>query len=157
MNPIQEAYRALAGAIAVLAIVAGLYLLGKHNGAEAVLADWDKEKLVLAQAVIEADQQARDKENDWQEKWKGAVNERTELEIRLEVARSAAAAADGRLRRAASDFQRRLSEASVETCRKAAVAAAGLLGECSAAYRDLAGAADGHLADLRQCEAAWPG
>lgn len=156
MNPIPEAYRMLAGAIAVLAMAAGLYLLGRHDGAEDVRADWNKEKLVLAQAAIEADKQARDKENDWQEKWKGAVNARTELEKRLEGARATAVAADDRLRRAAGDFQRRLSEASVETCRTAAGTAAVLLGECGAAYRELAAAADGHVADLGQFEEAWP-
>lgn len=145
-------YRILALAILSAALVG----FGWVMGADHVQGEWDKENLARAEADRRAEAKARAKENDWQEKWRGASNARTELEKRLEVARAAAIAADGRLRRATDDFQRRLSEASIETCRTAASTAAALLGDCSAAYRDLARAADGHVADVGQCEAAWP-
>lgn len=95
-------------------------------------------------------------ERDWNDKWKWAVNERTEAEKQLAVARDAAAAADDRLRRTTSDFRQRLSSASAEACRSAAETAAGLLGDCGERYRRVAAAASGHLADLDQCEVACP-
>lgn len=139
-------------------VLAGLALAiaGWNAGADHVQGKWDKAKAAQTESDRQAEAAARAKENDWQEKWKGAVNARTELEKRLDGARAAATAADDRLRRAADDLQRRLAAAPVETCRTAAGTAAALLGECSREYRTLAAAADGHLADLEQCEAAWP-
>lgn len=99
---------------------------------------------------------ALETERGWKDKWEGAVNERTETEKQLAVARDAATAADDRLRRTTSDFRQRLSSASAEACRSAAETAAGLLGECSERYRKVAAAASGHLADLDQCEVACP-
>lgn len=89
-------------------------------------------------------------------KLKGAIDDRTKAETLLAAARAAALAADDRLRQSRDDFRQRLSTATVEAARDAAGAAADLLGECSREYRQLAAAADGHLADLSQCEAAWP-
>jgi hypothetical protein len=99
---------------------------------------------------------ALEAEREWKGKWERAVNERTEAEKQMAVARDAATAADDRLRRTTSDFRQRLSSASAEACRSAAETAAGLLGDCSERYRRVAAAASGHLADLDQCEVACP-
>lgn len=95
-------------------------------------------------------------ERGWRKQLEDANHDRIETEKRLAGFRTAAADADDRLRRAATDFSQRLSVATLEAARHAAETAASLLGECSTAYRDVAAAADGHLADAEQCAAAWP-
>lgn len=95
-------------------------------------------------------------ERGWRNQLEDAQRERIETEQRLAGFRTAAAIADDRLRRATSDFSQRLSAATLEAARHAAATAAELLSNCSTAYRSVAAAADGHLADLQQCEAAWP-
>lgn len=95
-------------------------------------------------------------ERGWRKQLEIANHDRIETEKRLDGYRAASLVADDRLRRTAGDFGKRLSAATAEACRHAAETAAGLLGECSAAYRDVAAAAGGHLADVEQCEAAWP-
>lgn len=119
--------------------------IGYHRAAGEYAAKLAKEKEV---ALVT--------ERGWQKQLEIANHDRIETEKRLDGYRAAALAADDRLRRTAGDFGKRLSAATAEACRHAAETAAGLLGECSAAYRDVAAAADGHLADAEQCEAAWP-
>jgi len=153
---IPAPYRLLAGIAAALMLVGCIYAVGRHDGASAVRAEWNIEKAEQARDAMRDAIAKRDKERAWSEKYQGAVNDRTKLENQLAAARAAASASDDRLRRAAGDFQRRLAQASIEACRTAASTAATLLGECSAAYRDVAAAADGHAADVQQCEAAWP-
>lgn len=156
LNLIPDKYLLLVklGAVAI-AIVIALVWWGAHNASQQKIG-YDKAAGEYLAALNEQKDAARQQEVVWQKQWKGAVNERTELEKRLALSRASAAAADDRLRRATDDFGKRLSVASVEACRTAAETAAGLLGECSAAYRDVAAAADGHAADVQQCEAAWP-
>jgi hypothetical protein len=159
MNPISlipTPYRLLAGAVAIGFACLAIFALGWSTGAARVQAKWDKAKAVQLEASLAKERAARETERAWQTKYQGAINERTKTEDQLAAARSVAAAADDRLRRAAGDFQRRLSEAPAEAARAAAKTAAGLLGECSSRYRAMAAAAAGHLADLEQCEIAWP-
>lgn len=156
LNLIPMPWRvALLGIAAALLVGAAFAWWHAHNVGQQQIG-YDRAAGEYRDALEKQKDAARETERQWQEKWKGAVNERTELEKRLALSRASAAAADDRLRRATDDFSKRLSVASVEACRTAAETAAGLLGECSAAYRDVAAAADGHAADVQQCEAAWP-
>lgn len=153
---IPAAWRqALLAVAAGLALVAGVAWWKSHNAAQQKIGS-DRTAAEYQTKLNEQIDAARLREQGWFHNSERAANERTELENRLALSRASAAAADDRLRRATDDFSKRLSVASVEACRTAAEAAAGLLGECSAAYRDVAAAADGHLADLKQCESAWP-
>lgn len=127
----------------------------RHNAAERQ-SGYNRAAEEYAEKLAVAKEESLKTERWWNEKWKGSVNERTETEKRLDAARAASAAADQRLRNATDDFRLRLSEATLEASRSAAITAAGLLDECSTEYRRVAAAADGHLADLKQCESAWP-
>lgn len=159
LNPVSwipDKYLLLAKIVAVgLLVIAAFAWWSAHNAGQQKIG-YDRAADEYQTKLDEATEAARNKEDEWQEKWRVATNERAETENKLALSRAAAAAADDRLRRATDDWRNRLSVASVEACRTAASTAAGLLGECSAAYRDVAAAASGHLADLRQCESAWP-
>lgn len=156
MNPIPEAYRVLAGALAVLALVAGLYFLGKHDGAEDVRADWNKERLALAQAAIEADRHARDEKQSMQQKLNEAQNAATEREKALRADYAAAHAAARGLRDTVTALRGQLAAASPEACRATADAALVVFGECAERYRAVAEAADGHASDVETLSEAWP-
>ena len=141
--------------VAIAAAVVGAWWWEAPNDAEQKIG-YGRCAGEYAVKLAEAKDEALTIERWWDAKWKGAVNERTEDEKRLADARAASAAADQRLRNATDDFRLRLSEATLEASRSAAITAAGLLDECSTEYRRVAASADGHLADLKQCEAAWP-
>ena len=142
-------------AAAVLLVIAGVWWWHSHNAAQQQIG-YDRAATEYAVKLAEAEAAARTIEKSWFLKYERASNDRTNLENQLSRYRDAAIAADDRLRLATADFRLRLSIAPVEACREAASTAAELLGECSAAYRQVASAADGHAADVRQCEAAWP-
>lgn len=142
-------------AAAVLLVIAGVWWWHSHNAAQQQIG-YDRAATECAVKLAEAKDAARTIEKSWFLKYERASNDRTSLENKLAQYRAAAAAADDRLRLAAAEWRIRLSVAPVEACRTAASTAAGLLGECSAAYRQVAEAADGHAADVRQCESAWP-
>lgn len=156
LSLIPAPYRLLASCAAVALLLGVTYAAGHRSGAHGVQTDWDAEKAQQSREALRIAVANRAIERAWAEKLQGAVDDRTKLEIDLAAARAAAATATDRLRVAAGDFQRRLSEATAEACRTAAGAAAELLGQCGERYRQVAAAADGHLADLRQCESAWP-
>lgn len=159
LNPVSwipDKYLLLARIVAIGLLIAAAFAWWRHHNAGQQKIGYGRAAVEYKAKLDEATEAARNKEDEWQEKWRVATNERTETENKLALYRAAAAAADDRLRRATDDWRKRLSVASVEACRTAASAAAGLLGECSSRYRQVAAAADGHLADLRQCEAAWP-
>jgi len=151
-----EPYLWLIKWIAAGVVVAGLWIAVERHDAAQQKIGYDKAAAIYQAKLDKAKAEARSKEQSWNKQWQGAINDRTKLETQLADARAAAAAADVGLRNASADFRRRLSAASVEACRTAAATAASLLEECSGEYRRVAAAADGHLADLKQCEAAWP-
>ncbi|HLO65043.1 MAG TPA: DUF2514 family protein [Azonexus sp.] len=156
MNLIPEAYRALAGVVAALIVIVGLYLLGRHDGAADVRADWNKEKLALTQAAIEADKRARDQELSMQHKLNEAQNAATEREKALRADYAAAHAAARGLRDTVAALRGQLATASPEACRATADAALAVFGECADRYRAVAEAADGHASDVETLTEAWP-
>ena len=68
----------------------------------------------------------------------------------------AARAAADRMRRDLADMPRRIAAASREAVDQYAAAAGKLLGACTAEYQWLAERADGHAADVRLMQDAWP-
>lgn len=159
LNPVSwipDKYLLLARIVAIGLLIAAAFAWWHHHNAGQQKIGYDRAVAVYKAKLDEQTAASRLKEQGWFHNFERAANERTELENKLALSRAAAAAADDRLRRATDDWRKRLSVASVEACRTAASTAAGLLGECSSRYRHVAAAADGHLADLRQCEAAWP-
>ncbi|MDD2664389.1 MAG: hypothetical protein PHD19_11615 [Dechloromonas sp.] len=142
--------------VAALAAAVALWWAWTTHNAHQQQIGYNRAAGEYAAQLAEAKAQALAAERGWNDKLKGAIDDRTTLEQALAAARARAAGADERLRRTADDFRNRLSAATAETARAAAAAAAELLGECGGRYRALAAAADGHAADLAQCDAAWP-
>lgn len=140
---------------AVMLVAAVIWWWNAHNAAQQQIG-YERAANEYAEKLAEAKDAARIIEQGWFHKSERAANERTNLENKLNQYRAAAIAADDRLRIATSDWRLRLSVAPLSACRTAASTAAELLGECSAAYRQVAAAADGHHADVIQCESAWP-
>lgn len=156
LSLIPVKWRIVGGAIAAgLLMIAAVAWWHAHNAGQQDIG-YARAAAEYLQKLNQETAAARLKEQGWFHQSERAQNERTKLENRLNQYRAAAAAADDRLRIATADWRLRLSLAPVEACRAAANAAADLLGECSAAYRQVAAAADGHAADVGQCEAAWP-
>ena len=150
-------YLGLAKVAAVaLLLLAVAWWWGRHN-AEQQDIGYRRAAAEYAAQLVAAQEEARQRERKMMERWEEAQNARIQTEITLDRARAVAAAADRRLQQSAADFGQRLSSATAEACRAAATTAAALLGECSAAYRELAAAADGHAADVGAVMAAWPG
>lgn len=159
LNPVSwipGKYLLLAKIVAIgLLVVAAFAWWHAHNAGQQKIG-YDRAVTEYQTKLNEQKDAARLREQGWFLNSERAANERTKLENKLALSRASAAAADDRLRRATDDWRQRLSVASLEACRTAAETAAGLLSECSREYRQVAAAADGHLADLQQCEAAWP-
>ena len=154
--PISLLTHAIKALAIAMAVISAVWWWNSHNSAQQQIG-YDKAAGEYAVKLAEAKDAARIKEQGWFLKNERATNERIETEKKLDIARAASRAAAERLRIATSDFSQRLSAASLEACRNAAGTAAELLGECSAAYRQVADAADGHAADAEQCLSAWPG
>lgn len=142
-------------AAAAVLIGAAIWLLNSHNtGQQQIGYDRAMADVRSAQDKAAAAQRLREAGNF--RKQEIAHEERYKTEQALAAARAAARAADQRLQLARQDFAVRLDAATRETAIAAARAAAELLGECAGRYREVAFAADGHLADARLCRAAWP-
>lgn len=142
--------------LAALAAAAALWLAWTTHNANQRQIGYDRAAGEYAAQLAAAKDAALAQERDWKVKLKGAIDDRTNMEQALAAARARAAGADERLRRTTDDFRERLSAATAETARAAAATAAELLGQCGSRYRAVAAAADGHAADARQCETAWP-
>ena len=136
---------------ALLAVLAYNWFVSHHQdiGYQKAVSEYQS-------ALAREKQKALTIERDLNDRYTEAQNSRIESEKLLDLHRRNARAADERLRIARDDFSQRLSAASAAACRNAAQTAIELLGECSSAYRDVAEAADGHLADAEQCRLAWP-
>jgi hypothetical protein len=93
-------------------------------------------------------------------KWKEAVeNAKREADERARKSRAELAAANAaaeRLRGDVSALRTRLADASAAACLVAAATLGELFTECGEAYRDVAGAAQGHANDVRTLTCGWP-
>lgn len=155
MDFIQK-YATLIKVIGVVLIVGLAVLAWDAHNANQQQIGYDRAVGVYKGQLAAKEQQARLTDEAHNKALSEAQNGRLQAEKELSRYRDSARDAEQRLRYARTEFGKRLSEASLEASRVAAETAASLLQECSGEYRQVAAAADGHLADLNQCEAAWP-
>ena len=146
------AYRAIAGLLLGVALMAGWNLFVSHQrgiGYEQCRSEAQtKENEELKQARAETLRlfALHDK----------ALLEGAEREKDLVRQRERAdAAADG-LRDTLADVRRRLPELAAETCRAYADTGLRLLGECQGRYRAMAERAQGHFNDWQTLDQGWP-
>jgi hypothetical protein len=135
------------GLLFAVALLGGLYLLGRSHGAEGVRVQWQAERLALAEAATRANAEARRIEAERQK-----AAEDADAKYRTDLAKSrrtagAAAAELGRLRDELAARDRRAAEAAAAAGSvDGGAAERQLLGECADRYRAVAGDAD-QLAD----------
>lgn len=104
--------------------------------------------LAAAQALATTTQMQKDKDE--------AIARAQERAAQNAAAAAAARRTADSLRTQLASTTDRLANASHATCTQYASAASELLGQCAARYSDVAAAADGHLADVRLMQEAWP-
>lgn len=159
LNPVSwvpEKYLLPAKIVAVLLL--GLAAFGwwsAHNRAQQKIG-YDRAQVEYREAEAKASAAQRLREQVNFRKSEVALEKRIETEHLLDVARADARAAERRMHDTNANFDRALDGAPAATAIAAARTAGALLDECVTAYRDVADAADGHLADSRQCREAWP-
>ena len=153
---IPSAYLRIAEALAALALVLGL-CWGAHEFLQhEQQIGYDRRVAEDKVAEAAAKDAALKTERSMQSKVDEAQNARIQQAQVNQVAADAASAAADRLRVAASDLTRRVSADPGKAGADAAATLAQLLGECSDRYRDLARRADGHAADAKTLNDAWP-
>lgn len=133
-----------------------LYTLGHHDGAARVQQRWDAAKVAATQAQLAAEHTARQREQLILQRLQKADHDAAQREIAHRAAADAAATAAGQLRHTVTDLRRRLSIATVESCRATAETALIVFSECTDQYRALAATADGHASDVQTLTDAWP-
>ena len=144
---------------AVMGIPISLALMGAGGyraGSKHVQAKWDAEKVTQLQVAAADEVENRRKESKRQT---GVIDAQN-----AQVKRTAVLQADAASSRATVDSLRydiRANTASLpsrtDDARSEYAAAAGqLLVECSAAYTEVAGHADGHASDSLMLQQAWP-
>lgn len=89
-------------------------------------------------------------------KYQGAINDAKNRETALRRAADSARAESDSLREQSAAAARRIATASAPAVAEYATSAAELLGTCSRSYQDMASKADGHAADVRLMQSAWP-
>ena len=144
----------IALAVAAALAFAGLFLY--RAGAAGVRVKWDAS--IIEQQKFAAAQEAdnRKLENKRQTNVIEAQNEQTKRTQTLQVAAAGARAESVSLRDTIAAIRAKLPSTPADAASNAASTAANLLGECAAAYQELAGRADGHASDTLTLEQAWP-
>ena len=144
----------IALAVAAALAFAGLFLY--RAGAAGVRVKWDAS--IIEQQKFAAAQEAdnRKLENKRQTNVIEAQNEQTKRTQTLQVAAAGARAESVSLRDTIAAIRAKLPSTPGDAASNAASTAANLLGECAAAYQELAGRADGHASDTLTLEQAWP-
>lgn len=143
-------------AVLIAGIVAGL-VYGVHlfrerdreSGRQEIRAAWDAQKLLDAQAA--ARQRAL-----WDAQRKTAEDERKLDETRLQALADALGTTADRLRHTIAARRADLGRPAAAAGAATSDTALAVFGECAEAYGALATAADGHVADIRSLERAWP-
>jgi len=139
----------------VAAVLAALWWWNSHNRAQQQIGYKRAQAEYQAiEAKAQAAQRLREMNNF--RRMENAHEAAAKLQAERDAARAAARVADRRLRDTLDDFDRRLDGATREAAIAAARALRGVFDACVAEYRDVAYAADGHLAEATTCRAAWP-
>ena len=113
-------------------------------------------KTAQAEAVNTATREARAQES---KRFQGVQNAQAAAQTRAQAARRDADAARSELDRLRNDIAATrggVPGESTAACAQRADAAADVLGQCAAAYSDLAAVADRHASDARTLIEAWP-
>jgi len=135
--------------------VAAIWWWNSHNdGQQQIGYDRSQAERRADEAKASAAQRVREMNNF--RRMENAHEAAAKLQAERDAARAAARVADRRLRDTLDDFDRRLDGATREAAIVAARALRGVFESCVAEYRDVADAADGHLADATTCRAGWP-
>lgn len=149
-------YTGLIKAVAVVAaMVAAWWWWNSHNaGQQQIGYDRATAERRKDEAKDAAAQRLREQNNF--RRMENAHAQAATLQAERDAARAAASVADRRLRDTLDDFDRRLDGATRDAAIAAARTLRGVFDACVAEYRDVADAADGHLADAVTCRAGWP-
>ena len=107
-------------------------------------------------AVLKAQAEALAKEKQWLQEKEDAQIAAKEREAKLKADVAATRAGADRLRGDLAALRSRLSSAPQTTVLDTADTALAVLGDCAAAYGDMAAAADGHRNDAQTLMEAWP-
>lgn len=156
LSLIPAPYRWLAGALAILAAVGGLWLAVARYDAYQQGIGYDRAMAAWGEAKIRDNQAALQKERQLQKDKNDAEQQSAVREARLRADYAAAHAAALGLRDTVANLRGHLASAPVEACRETAAAALAVFGECTAQLGAVAEAADGHASDVETLSAAWP-
>lgn len=156
LNLIPDKYLLLVKLVAIaLAVVLVLVWWNSHNRTQQRIG-YDRAIGEVREAQAKADAAQRIRELNNFRRMENAYAAAEKLQAERDAARAAVRVADRRLRDTLDDFDRRIDGATREAAIAAARTLRGVFDACVTEYRDVADAADGHLADARLCRAAWP-
>ena len=139
-------------AAAIIAALAAWFF--QDNRYAAALAEL---RLEHSNAVIKATSTLRAEQHAITTKYQGALNDARIREAALRRDLAAADSESDGLRAQLTDAARRIAAAPTSAVAEYATTVGELLVDCSRSYQELAGAADGHAADVRTLRDAWPG
>ena len=138
-------------AAAVIAALAAWFFQDNRYAAEIV-----EMRLERAEAVLKATTKEQAKQAAINDKYQGALNAAITRENALRRDVAAAARESDRLRAQLDGVPARVARATDSAVREYASAASVVFAQCVRSYQELAGQADGHAADVRLMQEAWP-
>jgi thiamine biosynthesis lipoprotein ApbE len=139
----------------LMAVVLGIWLGHLYNAHQQTIGA-EHERLLCEQRVKRQSQLANEQEINWMTELSHA---QSQAQKNKDVAQRAQRSADaaGRLFSSALASQSERATADAPgACTQYASAVTAVLDECQAAYREVAGQADGHAADALMLWQAWP-
>lgn len=139
----------------LLAVVLGIWLGQRYNAHQQSIGE-QRERAVCEQRALQQTQSAHAREMNWMTELSHA---QTQAQHHRALAQSAQRSADaaGRLFSATLGARRERATADAPgACTQYANAITAVLDECQAAYREVAGQADGHAADALMLQQSWP-
>ena len=157
MYPPFQLFRALTPYLLIAVVGAGIAYFsntyGYKRGKAEVQVQWDRaavaQQIATTNALLEQSQQ-------FQIQLEEAHAQHTQELARAKSDAAGARAASERLRSDLATTRARLAKAPRETVIKYAVATGDVFEQSVEAYRELAEVADGHVADIRLMQTAWP-
>lgn len=119
-------------------------------------AELAEQALTHKTAELDAVSRVRSDERAITKTYQEALNEARTREISVRRDRDAARTESDGLREQSAEAARRLAAAPPAAVLEYAATVNQLFADCSRSYQELAGAADGHAADVRTLSEAWP-
>jgi hypothetical protein len=143
-------------ALALVAVLAFTHIEAYKSGKKHITAQWDAAKVVQETAAKEAEIENRKIESARQLTVIAAQTAATVRVAALRADAARAAAQSDSLRHTIATLTTALPSRSPAAVSQYASTAGQLLGECSAAYTDMAATSDGHASDALMLQQAWP-